>query len=102
MPAVKRVKRKGAARTCPNGHKYIKRSDCPTCPRCEALRLKDSHFIPNLSAPAKRALESAGITSLAQLARWREADVMKLHGVGPASSPRMREALKEAGLKFRA
>jgi hypothetical protein len=95
------AKRKGTVRTCPNGHKYTKSSDCPTCPRCEELRLKDSHFIRSLSAPAKRALENAGITSLKKLATWREADVMKLHGMGPASSPRMREALKEAGLKFK-
>lgn len=94
------AKRKGTVRTCPNGHKYIKSSDCPTCPKCEELRLKDSHFIPSLSAPAKRALESAGITSLKKLAGWREADVMKLHGMGPASSPRMRDALKDAGMKF--
>ena len=95
------AKRKGMIRTCSNGHKYVKSSDCPTCPKCEALRLKDSHFIPSLSAPAKRALENAGITSLAKLAGWREADVLKLHGMGPASAPRMRSALKVAGLKFR-
>lgn len=95
------AKRKGTVRTCPNGHKYVKSGDCPTCPRCEALRLKDSHFIPSLSAPAKRALEGAGITSLKKLAAWREADVMKLHGMGPASAPRMRDALKQAGLRFR-
>jgi hypothetical protein len=89
-------------RTCPNGHKYWKSSDCPTCPRCEELRLKDSHFIPKLSAPAKRALEGAGITSIKELARRREADIMKLHGMGPASLPHMRAALKEAGLSFKA
>jgi hypothetical protein len=89
-------------RTCPNGHKYWKSSDCPTCPRCEELRLKGAHFIPKLSAPAKRALENAGITSVKNLSRRREADVMKLHGMGPASLPRMRAALKQAGLSFKA
>jgi hypothetical protein len=89
-------------RTCPNGHKYWKSTDCPTCPRCEALRLGGEHFLPTLSAPAKRALEGAGIASIKELARRREADVMKLHGMGPASLPRMKEALKAAGLKFKA
>ena len=88
-------------RTCPNGHKYWKSSDCPTCPRCEELRLKDQYFIPKLSAPAKRALEGAGITSVKELSRRREGDVMKLHGMGPASLPHMRAALKDAGLTFK-
>ncbi|HEX5007171.1 MAG TPA: hypothetical protein VFV70_08670 [Hyphomonadaceae bacterium] len=102
MRGTAMAKGMGTVRTCPNGHKYVKSSDCPTCPKCEALRLKDSHFIPGLSAPAKRALENAGITSLKKLAAWRVADVMQLHGMGPASSPRMREALKDAGLTFKA
>lgn len=95
------ARRKGTVRTCPNGHKYVKSSDCSICPKCEELRLKDSHFIPSLGAPLKWALKGAGITTLKELASWREADVMKLHGMGPASAPRMRDALKEAGLKFR-
>jgi hypothetical protein len=85
-------------RTCPNGHKYWKSSDCP---RCEELRLKGQHFIPRLSAPAKRALEGAGVTSIKDLSRRREAEVMKLHGMGPASLPHMRAALKAAGLSFK-
>jgi hypothetical protein len=89
-------------RTCPNGHKYWKSSDCPARPRCEELRLKGTHFIPKLSAPAKRAIENAGIASVKDLSRHREADVMKLHGMGPASLPDMRAALKEAGLSFKA
>ena len=89
-------------RTSPNGHKYWKSTDCPTCPRCEELRDSGEHFIPSLSAPAKRALEGAGITSIRELARCREADVMKLHGMGPASLPRMKDALRTAGLKFKA
>ena len=98
MPKAKGTPRQ---RTCPNGHKYRKSSDCPTCPRCEELRLKDRRFLPKLSAPAKRALEGAGITSIKELSRRREADVMSLHGMGPASLPHMRAALKEAGLTFK-
>jgi predicted RecB family nuclease len=82
------------------GHRYVKGSDCPTCPKCEKLRLAE-HFVPGLSNPAKRALASLGIGSINDLAKHREADVMKAHGIGPSASPRMRAALKAAGLKFR-
>jgi hypothetical protein len=99
MPKVKAA---ATQRTCPNGHKYWKSSDCPTCPRCEELRLKGSHFIPKLSAPAKRALENAGIASVKDLARHREAEVMALHGMGPSSLPHLKAALKAASLKFKA
>jgi predicted RecB family nuclease len=95
-------KRPATQRTCPNGHKYWKSTDCPTCPRCEELRLGGEHYLPKLSAPAKRALENAGITSIKQLARRRETDVMKLHGMGPSSLPKLKEALKKAGLSFKA
>ncbi|SDJ85762.1 hypothetical protein SAMN05421823_101271 [Catalinimonas alkaloidigena] len=54
-----------------------------------------------LAAPARRALEGAGITTLAQLAEWREADVLALHGMGPGSLPKLRHALAAVGLAFR-
>jgi hypothetical protein len=53
-----------------------------------------------LSAPARRALAVAGIVTLADLASWREKDVLALHGMGPASIPPLRAALAEAGLAF--
>lgn len=55
-----------------------------------------------LSNPARRALASAGIETLADLARHTEAEVLALHGVGPASLPALRQALAEAGLAFAA
>jgi DNA-directed RNA polymerase alpha subunit len=54
-----------------------------------------------LSAPARRALEHAGIRTLNQLANRREADLLALHGFGPASLPVLRKALADAGLRFR-
>jgi predicted Fe-Mo cluster-binding NifX family protein len=56
--------------------------------------------LPPLAAPARRALASAGITSLASLSRRREADVMALHGMGPNAMTSLKSALKEKGLVF--
>lgn len=87
-------------RVCPRGHVYFKSSDCPTCPKCEAARKPAAEFMAGLSAPARRALEGAGLTTPARLAKWREADVLALHGMGPSSLPKLRAALRNAGLKF--
>ena len=57
--------------------------------------------LPKLSAPARRALAGAGYTRLDQLAGVREADLMKLHGMGPKARDMLREALRERGLTFR-
>lgn len=88
-------------RTCEKGHRYFKSSDCPTCPICEQEKKPATGFLSTLSAPARRALENAGITTLSQLAQYSEKDILKLHGMGPASLPTLREALKAAGLSFR-
>jgi predicted RecB family nuclease len=87
-------------RTCPKGHKFWKSSDCPTCPVCEAARKPAGDFMIGLSAPARRALEGAGLTTLAKLAKKSEVAVLKLHGMGPASLPKLRAALKKGGKKF--
>lgn len=55
-----------------------------------------------LSKPAHRALANAGIVSFADLAQWRQADVARLHGVGPASFPELIAALAARGLGFKA
>lgn len=88
-------------RTCPNGHTYYKGSDCPTCPICEQQRAPQTGFMASLGAPARRALENAGIRTLDELSRWTEHDVLKLHGMGPSSLPKLRKALEEKGLSFR-
>lgn len=90
------------SRICPSGHSYHKTSDCPVCPICETVRKPVDGFLSGLGAPARRALEGAGLTTLAKLARKSEADILALHGMGPASLPKLRVALKEQGLYFRA
>lgn len=88
-------------RTCPNGHRYRKSSDCPTCPQCETDRKPKDGFLATLSAPARRALEHEGITTVKKLAARREREILALHGMGPASLPALRAALKAAGLGFK-
>jgi hypothetical protein len=93
---------KATQRTCPRGHSYMKSSDCPTCPACEAEKAKAGFFIDGMSAPARRALQSLGIDSVKKLARHPEREIMALHGMGPSSLPKMKAALKAAGLGFKA
>ena len=54
-----------------------------------------------LSRPARSALAAAGVTRIEQLAQWREADVLQLHGIGPKSIPLLRQGLAEQDLTFR-
>jgi len=88
-------------RTCKNGHNYYKSSDCPTCPICEAEREIESDFLSKIGAPARRALERNDITSLERLSEYAESDILKLHGVGPSTIPKLRIALEEFGLSFK-
>lgn len=88
-------------RTCNKGHKYYKSSDCPTCTICEQERKPANGFLSLLSAPARRALENNGISSLQELSKCSEKEILQLHGMGPASLPKLRTALKENGLSFR-
>ena len=50
--------------------------------------------------PARQALREVGITHLNQLTRFSEAELLKLHGVGPKAIRLLREALTERGLTF--
>lgn len=53
-----------------------------------------------LGAPARRALAAAGYERLDQLAAVTEADLLKLHGMGPKAVATLRRALAERGLAF--
>src|SRR5690349_13702649 len=95
MPSQKNL------RTCDQGHEYYKSSLCPVCPICENNRKPFDDFLSRLSAPARRALEHEGILNLKQLARKTESDILKLHGMGPSSIPKLKSALASQGLSFR-
>lgn len=58
--------------------------------------------LPKLASPARRALASAGISRLEQLTRFSEADLMRLHGMGPNAVDTLRRALADKGLSFAA
>ncbi|WP_126631982.1 DNA-binding protein [Dictyobacter alpinus] len=56
--------------------------------------------LPKLSQPAQRALIGAGYVRLEQLTKVSEADLKKLHGMGPKALVQLRDALAERGLSF--
>ncbi|HET6996893.1 MAG TPA: DNA-directed RNA polymerase subunit alpha C-terminal domain-containing protein [Chitinophagaceae bacterium] len=91
----------GTRKVCSQGHVFYKSSDCPVCPVCEKERNKDSGFGAFLGGPATRALENAGIKTLKQLSTKTEKEILKLHGMGPASIPLLRKKLKEKGFTFK-
>jgi hypothetical protein len=88
-------------RTCPNGHQYYKSSDCPTCPICEREGKPTTGFLAELGAPARRALVNNGINTLKELSKFSEKEILKFHGMGPSTIPKLRTALKSAGLSFK-
>lgn len=92
---------KGTLRICKKGHRYYKSSDCPTCPVCEQERKPHKGFLASLSAPARRALENAGIKTLSDLSKKSESEILQLHGMGPGSIPKLRKALQSEGLSFK-
>ena len=66
----------------------------------KSKRTQKSDLPAKLSAPAERALASAGIKNLKQLAKFSEAEIKQLHGVGPNAVGKLRQALAEKGLAF--
>jgi predicted RecB family nuclease len=96
-----RVKPPQKLRTCVNGHQYYKSSDCLVCHTCEKERKPKDGFLSLLAAPARRALESKGISTLKKLSGFSEAAISALHGMGPNSMAKLRSALKSEGLRFK-
>ncbi|MEU8421855.1 DNA-binding protein [Micromonospora sp. NPDC048835] len=54
--------------------------------------------LPKIGAPATRALNGAGYTTLRQLAGVPRADLAKLHGLGPRALGILQAALEEHDL----
>jgi predicted RecB family nuclease len=87
-------------KTCKNGHSFSKSSDCPTCPICEEARKSKDGFLSTLAAPARRALENNGITTLEQLAQYSEKQILSFHGMGKSSIPKLQQLLADHQLSF--
>jgi uncharacterized protein YdhG (YjbR/CyaY superfamily) len=66
-----------------------------------AKKKPSTDFLAQLSAPACRALVGKNITTLQRLSEFSETEILALHGMGPSSIPKLKQALKAAGLKFR-
>ena len=93
--------KKGIRKICSSGHVFYKSSDCPSCPVCEKENKPGEGFLSALSAPARRALENAGVTTLQKLSGFSEKEILALHGIGPASLPVLRKLLVEKRLSFK-
>lgn len=87
-------------KSCKNGHQFYKSSDCPTCPFCEQERKPKDSFLSLLGAPARRALENNGITTLQQLSKYSEKEVLNFHGMGKSTIPKLKKFLLESNLTF--
>lgn len=96
------LKAEKSLRVCEKGHKYYKSSDCPSCPVCDKENKPESGFLSKLSSPARNALVHERIDTLQKLSKYTEKEILKIHGIGPASLPIMRTSLEEEGLSFKA
>lgn len=57
-------------------------------------------FPPTIGNPARQALRVAGFTKLKQLTQVSEAELGKLHGMGPKAIRILRETLESHGMSF--
>ena len=60
----------------------------------------ESDLPVNLSQPAQRALAGAGIKNLKQLTKFSQAEIKRLHGIGPNAMKQLNEALAAKGYSF--
>jgi len=61
---------------------------------------QESDLPTGLSQPAQRALAGAGYWRLEQLSKVSEAEIKRLHGIGPKGVEQLRRALSAKGLSF--
>jgi hypothetical protein len=62
---------------------------------------QNDDFPKALAQPARRALAAAHIHRLDQLTEMTEAELGKLHGIGPNAINQLRMALEAKGLSFK-
>jgi general stress protein 26 len=60
----------------------------------------ESDLPAHLAGPARRALAAAGYARLEQFTQITEAEITRLHGMGPKALERIRRALAARGLSF--
>jgi predicted flap endonuclease-1-like 5' DNA nuclease len=79
----------------PDGQRRIR-----NLPSREGATMTDDRTLPQIGAPATRALAAQGITRLADLTHHRSDDLLALHGVGPRAVRLLTAALAEQGMSF--
>jgi hypothetical protein len=75
------------------------RQSVPRIPMTKRETMSDG-LPAGLGAPAVRALTGAGFTTLRQLTKATEADLLKLHGMGPRAIGTITAALRERRLSL--
>ncbi|MGV3656777.1 MAG: DUF1801 domain-containing protein [Chitinophagaceae bacterium] len=83
-----------------NGAVQTKKSNSNSNPEV-ANQKNGKSFLENISAPARRALEAAGITTLQKLSTYNERELLALHGVGKTTIPKLEQALSANGLQLK-
>lgn len=63
--------------------------------------MENKEYFAFLSAPARRALQSAGILTLEDFCGFTRSGILALHGMGPDAMAKIEMKLKEAGLNFK-
>ncbi len=67
----------------------------------KAAKNPQGHDLPSgLSQPARRALASAGIENLEQVASFSKTQIKQLHGIGPKALEQLQQALRARDLSF--
>lgn len=61
----------------------------------------NDNFLSSLGATAKRALENNGISTLEQLSKYSKKEVLKFHGMGKSSIPKLEKLLSDQNMSFR-
>ncbi|MBV6396144.1 MAG: hypothetical protein HFACDABA_01737 [Anaerolineales bacterium] len=64
------------------------------------MKQESTTDFPKLAVPAQRALANTGIKNLRQLAKFTEAEIKQLHGIGPNALVALKAALKAKGMSF--
>jgi len=67
----------------------------------EATHPNPAAFPAGVGGPALRALDVAGVRSLADLELRTEAEILALHGMGPRALGILRDSLAASGRRFR-
>ena len=60
----------------------------------------DNTDIPNIVAPAQRALFNVGVRCLNHVTKFSKKELLTLHGFGPKAIQILQETFKQKGLSF--